>query len=202
VKPHKEIYLSIDIEADGAIPGGSSMLSIGAAAFDLAAADPRAPIATFTATIEPLPGATPSPSTMAWWAQPSNADAWAAATKDPRPAAEVMPEFVAWVRALPGRAVIVGYPVTYDFMFVYWYTMAFGGLKDGERAPFGFQGLDIKTLAWTRLGGRYNEAHKKSWPRRWSQGAPPHTHEALDDAIGQGVCFVNMLVDTPSPHAR
>lgn len=191
VKP--EIYVSVDIEADGVIPGRSSMLSIGAAAFALSSADPRAPIDTFAATIEPLAEATASPATMAWWMRPENAGAWAAANKDARPATEVMPEFVAWVRALPGRAVLVGYPVTYDFMFVYWYTMAFGGLADGERAPFGHQGLDIKTLAWTRLGGHYDSAHKKRWPDIWTEGAPPHTHEALGDAIGQGIAFVNMV---------
>ncbi len=187
----REIYVSIDVEADGPIPGPYSMLSFGAAAFDPEGAAPRHPVATFEANLETLEGAGTSADTMRWWAgQP---EAWETCRRDPRPASEVMPEFVAWLRALPGQPVVVGYPVTYDFMFVYWYTVRFGGLADGERAPFGFQGLDLKTLAWERLGGPYRAASKGRMPGRWFEGSPTHTHEALTDAIGQGVLFVNML---------
>ena len=187
----REIYVSIDVESDGPIPGRNNLLSFGAAAFDLAAADPRKPVATFSANLELLPEATPSPSTMAFWAR--EAAAWTAARQDTRPASEVMPAFVAWVRALPGSPVVIGYPVTYDFMFLYWYTQAFGGLKDGEPCPYGFQGLDIKTLAMLELGVPFKSATKKRMPADWFTGAPPHTHEGLADAIGQGVLFVNIM---------
>jgi len=187
----KEIYISIDVEADGPIPGRNNMLSFGAAAFDLQhLPHPRLPIATFEANLDLLDEATPSPDTMAWWA--TQPEAWAACRKNTRPATEVMPEFVKWCRALPGVPVIVGYPVTYDFMFLYWYTMAFGGIEDGAHGPFGFQGLDIKTLAWAKLGGQYKSATKRNMPRAWFRGSPKHNHEALTDAIGQGVLFVNM----------
>jgi len=36
---------------------------------------------------------------------------------------------------------------------------------------------------------------KKRMPKHWFEGAPPHTHDGLDDAIGQGVLFINMLND-------
>tara|TARA_Y100000310_G_scaffold175594_1_gene175651 strand:+ start:3284 stop:3862 length:579 start_codon:yes stop_codon:yes gene_type:complete len=187
-----EIYVSIDVEADGPIPGRNNMLSFGAAAFDLAATEPRTFTDTFEANLDLLPEATPSEATMDWWAgQPA---AWEACRKDTRPVEEVMPEFVAWIRKL-GKPVIVGFPVTYDFMFLYWYTMAFGGLADGERCPYGFQGLDLKTLAWARMGGNYKHATKRNFPKRWFRGSPKHNHEALTDAIGQGVMFVNMALD-------
>ena len=35
-------------------------------------------------------------------------------------------------------------------------------------------------------------------PKRWFKGAPKHTHKAIDDAIGQGVLFVNMMSDDGS----
>jgi len=37
------MYVSVDIESDGPIPGPHSLLSLGAAAFDLTTADPRLP---------------------------------------------------------------------------------------------------------------------------------------------------------------
>ena len=128
---------------------------------------------------------------MNWWA--TQPEAWIAHRKNTMPATEAMPKFIHWVRNLPGRPVIVGYPVTYDFMFLYWYTMAFGGLADGERCPFGFQGLDLKTLAWARLGGGYRGASKRRMPKEWFQGSPKHDHTALTDAMGQGIMFVNMM---------
>jgi len=183
-----EIYISVDVEADGKVPGLSSMLSLGAAAFRLG---DRTPIDTFEVNLEQLPTpARPDPDTMAWWkTQP---DAWEACRRGTVPPEEAMTAFVKWCRQLPGKPVCVGYPITYDFMWVYWYTVAFG-LAEGERCPFGFAGLDLKTLAFARLGGDYRAVGKRTMPPGWFDGAPPHTHQALDDAIGQGVLFVNLM---------
>ena len=188
-------YISIDIEADGRTPGLNSMLQFGAAAFQYppkGGRDPRKPVGTFKANLELLPGATQSPNTMAWWNTQGNA--YQNTRIDTRPPEEVMPEFVAWVRSF-SSPVIIGYPVTYDFGWIHWYTTAFGGLADDERCPFGFQGLDIKTLAAERLGVTYKSATKRNMPRHWFEGAPPHTHDGLDDAIGQGILFINIMRD-------
>lgn len=134
---------------------------------------------------------------MKWWS--TQPEAWEACRKDPRDPSEVMAEFVAWCRNFNSKLVVIGYPVTYDFMFLYWYTVTFGGLRDGERCPFGFQGLDIKTLAAVKMGVSFHDATKRRMPRRWFEGAPKHTHLALDDAIGQGVLFVNMMTDKRVP---
>lgn len=132
---------------------------------------------------------------MEWWStQPA---AWEAHRKDTQPPEKAMPAFLNWCRKLQqhGNLVIVGYPVTYDFMFLHWYVMAFGGLQDGERCPYGFQGLDIKTLAAERMKVPYHTATKKNMPKHWFHGTPKHTHEALDDAMGQGILFVNIMLD-------
>ena len=191
----KLLYISIDVEADGPIPGRYSMLQFGAAAFDLDDDFPREPIATFRANLDLLPEAGQSADTMAWWA--TQGDAYDKTRIDARDAYIVMPEFLTGLRALPGKPTIVGYPVTYDFNFLYWYTMAFGGLADGERCPFGFQGLDIKTLAAHKLGIPFRSVGKRRMPKHWFDGAPRHTHDGLDDAIGQGVLFVNMMRENP-----
>jgi hypothetical protein len=176
-----EIYVSTDIEADGPIPGPNSMLSFASAAF-LAGGKQ---VGTFTANLATLPGAQGDEKTMAWWqTQP---EAWAACRKDPREPAEVMPEYVAWLKALPGKPVFVGYPVAYDFLFMYWYMIRFAG-----ESPFSHSALDLKTFAMALLGREYRESSKRNMPPEWF-GEAPHTHVALDDAIGQGVLFCNML---------
>ena len=186
----REIYISVDIEADGPCPGINNMLSFGAAAFDLESPTPRVPIATFQANLECLPGAKADPDTAKWWdgqiCVPMFGD------KDTRPANQVMPEFVEWVRALPYKPIVVGYPVTFDFTFLYYYTMAFGGV---EKSPFGFAGLDLKTMAMERMGTTFSNTGKRAMPKSWFEGCPKHDHVALTVAIGQGILFVNMKLE-------
>ena len=176
-----EIYISTDIESDGPIPGPNSMLSFASAAF----LPDQTVVSTFTANLELLPGAAGDPKTMAWWA--TQPDAWAATRRDARDPAAVMPEYLAWLKALPGKPVFVGYPVAYDFMFVYWYLIRFAG-----ESPFSHSALDIKTLAMIALGTDYRSAVKRNMPQEWF-GHAPHTHVALDDALGQGILFCNIL---------
>lgn len=178
-----EIYVSTDVEADGPIPGPHSMLSFASAAYQ---AD-KTLVGAFEANLELLPGAAGHPQTMQWWqGQP---EAWAACRTNLREPAEAMKEYVAWLKALPGRPVFVGYPVAYDFMFVYWYLMHFAG-----ESPFSHSALDIKTYAMALLGKEYRESVKKNMPRKWFDDLP-HTHVALDDAKGQGALFCNMLAE-------
>jgi hypothetical protein len=176
-----EIYISTDVEADGPIPGPHSMLSFASAAFT----PDKALAGTFSANLTTLPDAVGDPRTMAWWqTQP---EAWAACRKDTREPAVVMPEHVAWLESLPGKPVFVGYPAAYDFLFVYWYLIRFAG-----RSPFSHSALDIKTYAMALLGKEYRESTKRNMPKDWFDDLP-HTHVALDDAIGQGALFCNML---------
>jgi hypothetical protein len=192
-KPQKEIYISVDIEADGPIPGQFSMLSLGAAAFDLEGGDPRRPVRMFEVNLKPLPEAGQDPKTMAWWeTQP---EAWEKATENQYDAEEAMEAFADWLeqvgRLFKAKPVFVGYPASYDFLFTYWYYVRFVGVP----APFSFSALDIKTMAMVKLGTTFRGTSKRQMPKRWFEGAPAHTHRAIDDAIGQGVLFVNMMLD-------
>ena len=178
-----ECYVSVDIEADGPIPGQNSMLSIGAAAFS----DGGELLTTFSVNLEPMAGAGQDDRTMAWWRQwPA---AWDQAISDARPAGPAMDDFVRWLRRLPGRPVFVGYPASYDFMWVYWYLIKFTG-----GSPFGFAALDIKTMAMTLLGAEYRTLNKESIARQWSVDLP-HTHVAAQDALEQGRIFCQMLAE-------
>lgn len=176
-----EIYVSTDVEADGPIPGPHSMLSFASAAY----LTDKTLVGTFEANLELLPGAVGHPDTMEWWkGQP---EAWAACRTNVRDPALVMPDYVAWLKSLPGKPVFVGYPAAYDFMFVYWYLMKFAG-----ESPFSHSALDIKTYAMAVLGTEYRKSVKQNMPKDWFDDLP-HTHVALDDAKGQGALFCNML---------
>lgn len=185
-----EIYVSTDVEADGPIPGPHSMLSFASAAY---LAD-KTLVGTFEANLCLLPDAKGDPRTMAWWeGQP---EAWAACRENVREPAVVMPEYVAWLNALPGKPVFVAYPAAYDFMFVYWYLIRFAG-----ESPFSHSALDIKTYAMAVLGTEYRESTKRNMPKAWFDDTP-HTHVALDDAKGQGALFCNMLAERISKTER
>jgi hypothetical protein len=180
-----EIYFSTDIEADGPIPGKYSMLSFGSAAFNSSGQM----LDTFSANLDTLPGASQDPDTMDWWK--SQTAAWEACRQDTRPAEAVMPEYVRWVNSVSkkyhGRPVFVGYPAGFDFLFMYWYMIAFAG-----ESPFSFSALDIKSVAMTVLNMEYRAATKRRFPRHWF-GKKRHNHIALDDAIEQGEMFCRIL---------
>ena len=178
-----EIYVSTDVETDGPIPGPNSMLSFASAAYR---AD-KTLVGTFEANLALLPGAVGDPKTMEWWrTQPK---AWEACRTNLREPAVAMPEYVAWIKTLPGKPVFVGYPAGFDFLFVYWYLIRFAG-----ESPFSFSALDIKSYAMALLGAGYRDSTKRNMPKSWFDEMP-HTHVALDDALEQGALFCNMLAD-------
>ncbi len=178
----QEIYVSVDIESDGPIPGVNSMLSFGAAAmredFEI--------LGTFEANLELLPGATFDPETKEFWMR--NPEAYEACRKNPQPPEKAMKDFVAWTKGLPGVPVMVCYPAGFDFTFMYWYMRRFAG-----ESPYSFSCLDIKSYAMAVLGEDYRKSIKRNFPREWSKGNRRHNHKALDDAIGQGQLFLKML---------
>ncbi len=183
-----DIYVSIDIEADGPIPGPHSLLSLGAAAFREGVARP---FATFEINFSPLPDAAPHPDTLAWWKEQDPA-VWAHVTAEPKDPKDAVAALVRWVKALPGSPVLVTYP-SWDYLWVHWYCQRFYG-----SSPFGLGGLDVKSYAFAVLDPAvFKEATKRRMPTELFLDAdgqvPPHTHRALDDAIGQGVLFINLL---------
>ena len=180
----REIYVSTDIEADGPIPGPHSMLSFASVAY---AADKQV-LDRYTANLDTLPQAAPHPKTMEWWQQ--FPEAWAACRTDTRPPETVMREYLAWLAHLPGRPVFVGWPASWDFMWIYWYLVRF----TGER-PFRESALDIRSYAMGMRRSEFRLTTRTYLPKRWFDQSLPHTHRALDDALEQGALFCNMLAE-------
>ncbi len=157
------------------------MLSLASAAFT---AD-KTLIGTFSVNLHTLPDAAPDPRTTAWWS--TKPEAWAACRQDPQRAEDVMPRYVTWLKALPGKPVFVGYPASYDFLFVHWYLV-----RGSCESPFGVAALDMKTYAMALLGTPFRATTTHTMPRDWFD-KHVHTHVALDDALEQGAMFCNML---------
>lgn len=184
-----EIYISVDIEADGPIPGENSMLSMGAAAFS----SEGKLLDTYSANLITLLGAKADPKTKAFWDK--NPEAWEACRKNTRHPRVVMLEFNLWLKTLEeqnnGKVVFVGYPAGYDFTFVYWYLMKFA-----KYSPFSFSCIDIKTYAMAMLKKPYRKCTKRNMPKRWFKNCGTHNHIAVDDAVEQGRIFCCMLKES------
>lgn len=186
-----DCYISVDVEADGPIPGPYSMISFGAAVAGtrtdqgFTAADPTA--ATFYRELRPISDDF-DPAAL----EVSGLDR-SVLVRDGADPAVAMAEFSSWVldTAGPARPVVVGYPACYDWMFLYWYLMRFTG-----KSPFGHSGcLDLKTLYATKADVPMAGAVKARMPRQLLSNRP-HTHHALDDAIEQADLCANLMLWT------
>ncbi|MFC3574487.1 3'-5' exoribonuclease domain-containing protein [Streptomyces yaanensis] len=186
IKP--SLYISVDIEADGPIPGPYSMLSLGAAvagtqdADGFTAADPEK--VTFYRELRPI-----SEEFVPEALAVSGLDRERLGREGAEPTV-VLAEFADWVRAAAAGAqpVMCGYPASYDWTFLYWYLIRFTGAS-----PFGHSGcLDMKTLYATKAGLPLRAVAKGTMPRELLSRRR-HTHHALDDAIEQAELFANLM---------
>jgi len=182
-KHEPEVYVSTDVETDGPIPGPYSMLSIGSVALR---AD-KTQVSTFSANLETLPGATQDTRTMDWWQR--FPEAWQTSRQALQAPGDAMQAYLSWLESLPGKLVFVGWPASWDFMWVYWYLVRYTG-----KSPFGHSALDIRSYAMAVRRSTFWRTGKTYLPKRWFDDLP-HTHVALDDAWEQGALFCNMLAE-------
>ncbi|MEU1278536.1 exonuclease [Streptomyces sp. NPDC005805] len=190
-KPKTSVYISVDVEADGPIPGPYSMLSFGAAVAGRQDGDGFTPVAdpardTFYRELRPIADAyVPEARAV------SGLDRARLGREGAEPGV-AMGEFTAWVRGVArahgAQPVMCGYPAAYDWMFLYWYLIRFTG-----DSPFGHSGcLDMKTLYATKAGVPLRSVSKRSMPAALLPGRR-HTHHALDDAVEQAELFANLM---------
>lgn len=179
------IYVSVDVEADGPVPGLFSLRSIGAAAYE----ENGNMIDTFYENLLPDHRASEYQPTIDWF-QIKHPEAWRALLEDADYPEKVMRRFYSWIISLPGKPVFIGAPVAFDHPFVHWNFWKYIGDD-----PFSHSGIDEKTMAWVALGGSYREIGKREYPERWFNPELQHTHKALDDAIEQGYIFFQIKKD-------
>lgn len=168
-----EVFISVDVETSGPIPGEFSMLSLGACLVD--SSETR-----FECTLKPLN---------------RNADPEALAVtgftleeleqngREPR---QAMTEFNAWVKAACNEGdvpVFVGLNAPFDWSFVNYYFHRF---HDGN--PFGFTALDIKAYYMGVMGCSWRDTRSSAMDRRLHP-AQKGNHNAAQDAVFQAELF-------------
>ncbi len=173
MKADKEIFVSVDIEASGPIPGKYSMLSIGACV----ASNPAEQFSCFLKPIsqEFVPAALEVTGLSLERLREEGLEP-----------GEAMVQFRAWVESLADadqRVVFVGFNASFDWSFVNYYFHLFLGEN-----PFGIAALDIKSMyfgtsecAWKST--RSSEIEKVVNPENSGN------HDALDDAVYQAELF-------------
>jgi hypothetical protein len=185
VTERADLYFSADIEADGPIPGPYSMLSFGLAVagrFDgkvFEVCNPEGQ--TFYRELRPISNEF---DPKALQVSHLDRDALLQGGEDPTKA---MTDATDWVRKHTGedRAVVVAFPASFDWLFLYWYFVSFSR----RDSPFDFSScLDLKTAYQQRAGVVMDAAGLSRLPPELRSGRP-HTHNALDDAVQQAEIF-------------
>jgi hypothetical protein len=96
-----------------------------------------------------------------------------------------------WVNEIAGHArpVLVAYPLSFDWAWLYWYFIRFSA----HGSPFGHSRcFDIKTALAVKGHVQIGEAGRSQLPVSL-RPKRPHTHHAMDDAIAQAEIFANVF---------
>jgi hypothetical protein len=163
-----ELYIAVDVEADGPIPGPYSMISLGMAV----AGQPEL---TFYTELRPI-----SDDFVPEALAVSGLDRDRLLREAP-PAEEAMESAARWINGLRriGRPVFLAAPAVWDGMYVHWYFVRFTG-----RSPFGAtgSGIDLRSYWMGATGCQWVESRKGNIKRALGLTGLPHTHHAGEDA--------------------
>lgn len=184
-----DVYFSADVETDGPIPGPFSMLSFGlvfAGTFDGDTfSRPAQYTQSFYRELRPI-----SDEFQIDALRVNGLDREQLLREGAVPVA-AMTEAAEWVKQVAGvaRPILVAYPLSFDWSFLYWYFTRFSS----SGSPFNYsQCFDIKTAFAVKAHIPIASAGRKSlMPSLRSNGV--HTHNALDDAIEQAQVFANLF---------
>jgi Exonuclease len=187
----REVYVSVDVEADGPVPGPYSLVSLGACVAAVRGADGEIEIVdpeahTFYRELKPISDRWDAEALAVSGLTREHLEANGA---DPHVA---MADFLAWVdtvaRRLRARPVFAAFPLAFDWQFVYHYLVVYAG-----RSPFGHSAhFDMKTAYALLAGTAVRDAVKRNMPSELL-GSRRHTHNALDDAQGQADLLAGLL---------
>ena len=188
-KSSVDFYISADVETDGPIPGPFSMLSFAlvyAGTFNGREFErPRDYESTFYRELKPISD-TFDPEALA--VNGLDRQRLRLEGEDP---SHAMTKASEWVDSVAGngRPVLVAYPLSFDWAWLYWYFIRFSS----KGSPFNHsQCFDIKTAFAVKAAIPIVEAGRsKILPSLMSRRA--HTHNAIDDAIEQAEIFANLF---------
>jgi ribonuclease T len=180
VSTEREIFVSVDVETAGPIPGEYSLLSIGACLVD-------DPTRTFACELRPL-NRNVDPEALK-----ITGLCLETLERTGLPAKQAMERFDAWLAESIGpgcRPVLVGLNAPFDWSFVNYYFHRFLG-----RNPFGFTALDIKAYYMGATGCSWADTRSSCIAETLKPERKPD-HKALDDAQYQAELFRLMRART------
>ncbi|UPJ47964.1 3'-5' exonuclease [Bradyrhizobium sp. 200] len=169
----REVFVSVDVETAGPIPGEFSLLSIGACSI-------YEPEKTFACELKPING---NFDPKALEVSGLSLDELARTGLTP---SNAMRTFSHWLLTLTHRneaLVFVGFNAPFDWSFVNYYFHRFSGSN-----PFGFTALDIKALYMGATGCRWSDTRSSRIAEKLKP-ALAGTHDALGDALYQAEIF-------------
>src|ERR1700733_6812807 len=184
-----DIYFSADVETDGPIPGPFSLLSfalVPAGSFDGKSFKRQHPSEkpSFYRELKPI---STNFQSEALRVNGLDRERLIYEGSDPELA---MNEAATWIKSIAGsgRPVLVAYPLSFDWSWLYWYFIRFSA----HGSPFGYSGcFDIKTAVALKRHIPISEASRlKLSP--FLQSGHAHTHNALDDAAEQAEIFAKV----------
>lgn len=188
-----EVYISVDVETDGPIPGDCNMVSVGASVCGKNMTDSGWHRIDGGATFyRELRTDFEGSAQTREWLRGQGFEVNGPRAIEPEAA---MQHFKDWVNriadAFEAYPVYVAYPLSFDFAFTHWYFEHYLGFKSD---PFGFSNaLDIKTMFMAMSRRGLIGSTKRNMPREVKNVNTPHTHNAEDDAVGQGELFANLM---------
>lgn len=184
-----DVYFSADVETDGPIPGPYSILSfalVHAGSFDgVSFARPKNYERVFYRELRPISDAFQK---EALDVNGLDRGRLVAEGMDPQ---QAMTEAFHWINANAngGKPVLVAYPLSFDWTWLYWYFVQFCKLG----SPFEYSRcFDIKTAVAVKAGIPISEAGRSRLDSSLSSHRE-HTHHAVDDAIEQAEIFANIF---------
>jgi len=169
----REIYLSVDVETSGPIPGEYSMLTIGACSVDN-------PDQVFSCKLKPISNKA-DPEALA--VTGLSLEALAVEGLSPEIA---MKKFQAWIEEIVGTdnlPIFVGLNAPFDWSFINYYFHRY--LKFN---PFGFSALDIKALYMGATGVSWRDTRSSKIAARLHPKLKGD-HQAIHDAQYQAELF-------------
>jgi 3' exoribonuclease, RNase T-like len=185
-----DVYFSADVETDGPIPGPFSLLSfalVPAGSFDgkLFKRPDTLSKYSFYRELKPISDLFQSEALEV------NGLDRERLTRQGQEPEIAMNEAATWIRNIAGtgRPVLVAYPLSFDWSWLYWYFVRFAEAG----SPFSYsQCFDLKTAFAIKSHRPISESGRsKLIPSLRSPRQ--HSHHALDDAIEQAEIFANLF---------
>jgi DNA polymerase III epsilon subunit-like protein len=180
-------YFCVDCEASGPVPPLFNLLSIGVTVVR-PDGDHHALGASFYVELKPIfPGFDPGAMAVCGL----DAERLRHEGTEPREALEKLARFVRQENSGAGDGpCFVGHNAVFDWSHIAYYYAHFG-LEN----PFGYKGLDTKSLAMGRLGVSWRDTSKESLERRLALPPqdPAQIHRADYDARYQALILIALL---------